>query len=104
MAQINFAVRKLLGMNLKQAIGSRTVVDHFGLGPDTRALRRLPVLPDDRSALRSLFAATRQRGRRETDRSNPREIPGGSLFAGLPIAAIGNWLRHKIQELALQLR
>src|SRR6185295_19567703 len=103
MTQINFRVRKLLGMNLDQAIGSGTVVDHFGLRPDARALRRLTVLADDRSILGSLFAATCKRGCREIDCANPCEITGGSLFAGLPVASIDNRPGQEIQELVLQL-
>src|SRR5258707_14614196 len=91
-------------MNLNQTIGSRTVVDHFGLRPDAGALRRLTVLSDDRSALRSLFAAAGKRDCREIDCSNPCEITRGSFFAGLPVAAIGNRPRQKIRELVLQLR
>ena len=38
MTQINFRVRKLFRMNLDQAIGRGTVVDHFGLRPNAGAL------------------------------------------------------------------
>src|SRR5258708_32525457 len=103
MTQINFRVRKLFWMNLNQAIGSWTVVDHFGLSPDARTLRRFTILAYHRGSFRSLFTTTRHRDCREIDCSDPRKIPSGSVLFGLPIATVGNRLGQNTQELALQL-
>src|SRR5258706_12584457 len=97
MTQINFRVRKLFWMNLNQAIGSWTVVDHFGLSPDARTLLRFTILAYHLGSFRSLFTTTRQRECREIVCSDPCKIPSGSILLGLPIATRGNRLGQQEQ-------
>src|SRR6266545_1945070 len=103
MSQINFRERKLLRIDLHQAIRSGTIIDHLRLSPIAGAVRCIDAAGCHRyrDTFGPWLTTATECGSGNINCTDAREISRFDFFVRFPVASIANWLLQEFDELAL---